>query len=591
VPPRLDIPKPEPTDQSKVNWQSFLDALHRFACQLDTHERITAVGASWEDFVRLSGRPELASKVRPGGAILDLFADEPQRNAFHTGIASLSEGQPYYAQILEWGTPQKPLTINLVVHPIHEEEQLTGYLVQGLDISQETVIRTALLDRERRLRDLRTAAERQLEEITSLKSRMQQQADEISQTKHQFDQASHTSDHAVACLLQAFAQSPQNIATDFCRLAAQTAQAQAAFLTFYDQDYHWSTEIEFAEADIEYLSLAQIAVPNGCAIKYNHLLDREDCAFVKDRASSYGLKCLWVFPLDDGQGLFGTLHLYYTEEDMALPVDAYTAVTSLCHSVVPLLHALGHWPKTVSAETLPDEAQITEAEAEAMPEAIPEPPVIAEAEKPEGFRVCAASLAEEFGNLLTGVLGHSSLVAAEMGDNNAAVSDIRAIERSARNAAKLTRRLFALCGSVRKTPVILDLNAFIRDYAGRAEHSGPQLELADRQCLSTIEAIALEIILEGLENHARSAGHEAASLRWQVSDKDDDVCITLHYPGPAALPNVWTNGNLIGHSRTQIPELIFARESARASGGDLMVEEEDGVTRMSLVLPRATVTV
>jgi len=46
--------------------------------------------------------------------------------------------------------------INYVFHTLKEGDELTGYLVQGLDATQESVIRLALLDRERKLRESKT---------------------------------------------------------------------------------------------------------------------------------------------------------------------------------------------------------------------------------------------------------------------------------------------------------------------------------------------------------------------------------------------------------------------------------------------------
>ncbi len=72
------------------------------------------------------------------------------------------------------------------------------------------------------------------------------------------------------------------------------------------------------------------------------------------------------------------------------------------------------------------------------------------------LRALAADLADEYGNLLTGVLGHVSLAVAELEDRPAALDDVRAIERAARGAARLTRRLAAVGSSLhRGSPVNL----------------------------------------------------------------------------------------------------------------------------------------
>jgi len=102
----------------------------------------------------------------------------------------------------------------------------------------------------------------------------------------------------------------------------------------------------------------------------------------------------------------------------SLPLEQHSSLETICQTAAPLLRVSAMWNAR---------AQNTVQSVTAVV-------------KPEGFRTLAGSLSEEFGNLLTGVLGHSSLAEAEIGDGHAALNDIHAIERAARDAARLTRR-------------------------------------------------------------------------------------------------------------------------------------------------------
>jgi hypothetical protein len=311
--------------------------------------------------------------------------------------------------------------------------------------------------------------------------------------------------------------------------------------------------------------------------KFDHLRAREDFAKWVPLAEQNGYNCIWAFPIEDGEGLYGVLQLYYAAEDMAIPVAPCSALTTLCHEAAPLLR-------------VSDEARVRPTPVAPEPVA----PLMA-ALRPESFRMLAGGLAEEFGNLLTGVLGHSSLVAAEMGEEHTAIEDVRAIERAARNAAKLTRRLSAMSGASHKGGSVVDLTAYLRHYASaeRAEYfgGGTELILPEIPCPIHADTVGLEVIFDSLAEHAHTAIMSETSPSWELVIGERDVVLTLSYFGPAALPVGWSDGQLPMHSRNQLPELLFAREAARALGGELEVIEDDGTTLVQLTLPKAVQTV
>ncbi|MDD5088727.1 MAG: hypothetical protein PHI18_08015, partial [bacterium] len=237
----------------------------------------------------------------------------------------------------------------------------------------------------------------------------------------------------------------------------------------------------------------------------------------------------------------------------------------LIQLVLPLLRARDAWP--MNGEAAPQAGLPTERE--------------------DGFRMLAAELAEEFGNLLTGVLGHSSLVAAEMGETSAAAEDIRAIERSARGAARLTRRLSALCGTNHKSPPPVDLSAYLKIYARDHAHyfadGAGAVSLPESPCGVRVENPTLEIMLDGMAEHAMKASDD--DLRWTLTTDDSTVALSLTCSGPLTLPPHWENGKHSPRHKSPLPEIIFAREAARAHGGSLELLGDDHTTEIVLRLP------
>jgi hypothetical protein len=261
-------------------------------------------------------------------------------------------------------------------------------------------------------------------------------------------------------------------------------------------------------------------------------------------------------------------------------MDKYSALTMLCHAATPLLRVSDECIRQVA-----EAVSVSEPEPTAAPE--PEsPPASAGA---DDFRVLAAALAEEYGNLLTGVLGHTSLAMTEMGEGHSGLEDIRAIERSARGAARLTRRLSALCGSAHRGQAPLEVGPHMRTYVTRERADffadGPAgLALPDAPCSVHMDGATLDIVLDGMADHARTA-LTAGPPVWSVSSHDGVVDFTLSYSGSPALPQGWLDHRLPLHSHAPLPELFFSREAARALGGDLEVRETDHGTDMVLTLP------
>ncbi|HEY3293861.1 MAG TPA: hypothetical protein VGL38_00330 [bacterium] len=547
----------------------MLGLFHGVACLLDPEGSIQSAGENWDDLLGRTGRPDLLRNAILGKPFLELLpgGDEP-RTSFCFALASLAEGkQRQLVQAADYGSAGRPFTLTWVFHPLTEGDKLSGYVVQGIDTTQETVIRMALLDRERRLRELKAMCERQNDEIGGLKKRLEGRI------------AGH--DDAISNLLQAFERDPQAFREDLCRLATETSGAMFATLAafspakngFHFTAHHAAPDFHRFAIGADAFELeagegpAGIAVQNGCATKFDHLPEREDFAKWAPLAREYGYNCIWALPLDDASGLYGALQLFFPEQDKPLSVEQYATLAAMCQHAVPLLRASDAWRSRVVAE-----------------------PQAASAEnKPDSLRALAAGLSEEFGNLLTGVLGHSSLAVAEIGDSHAALNDIHAIERAARNAARLTRRLSAICGTARRASTPLDLNHYLKQYVERDRANffgdGPaQLALPGISCPARVDVGTVEVMLDGMAEHARMV-MSGGTPAWTLTTTEDTLTLTLTYEGNTSVPVGWNDGGVPTHSHAPIPELLFAREAARVLGGELTFGEDGMTASLTLSLP------
>lgn len=569
MPPNLDIPRtPSPLERNS-RFLELLDCIAGPACLLDPEGKIAAAGTSWDDLAMRAGRMDLTREQITGRTLGNLLPDDEQRSALQAAMSAMAEGaQKPFTLTADFGSSGKVLTVQLHVQAIREDDRLDGYLVQGSDVTAEHLSRAALLDRERKLRELRAAAQRQTEEIASLQNQMQS--------------LSERRDHAAGALLHAFESEHENFAPALCRLAAEAGNALFAALSLYlPQTQTLRHAAQHNAPDYPRLMLeaglaeqlvgkgpAGITAQKRCPTSFDHLLSREDFAAWRPVVKELGCNCIWAFPVEDDGGFYGVLELHYAAEEAALPLEPYAVLTALCRLAAPLLRARDAWIASAIAQSA--------------------------SAKPSGFRVLASGLAEEYANLLTGVLGHSSLIAAEMGEGHGALDDVRAIEKAARGAARLTRRLSALCGNVHHGPAPLDAASFLQIYVTRDRANffpaGPAaLDLPEGRCPIPVEGSSLEVILDGMAEHARTVGSNAPPV-WSLQVKDDAALLTLAYEGTPSLPPEWSSGTWTPHSRSLISELLFAREAAEAAGGELTVVEEAERTLLVFTIPLAAET-
>jgi len=91
---------------------------------------------------------------------------------------------------------------------------------------------------------------------------------------------------------------------------------------------------------------------------------------------------------------------------------------------------------------------------------------LAPARKMEAIGRLTGAFAHDFNNFLTGILGYSSLLESILPENGKGHKAAANIERSARRASELTRRLIAYCRRETPRPRPIDLRSILEETAG-----------------------------------------------------------------------------------------------------------------------------
>lgn len=222
----------------------------------------------------------------------------------------------------------------------------------------------------------------------------------------------------------------------------------------------------------------------------------------------------------------------------------------------------------------------------------------------------AGGVAHDFGNILTGIVGHAELLADRLESGSTAREQVDAISAAAGRGTALTRQLlaFARGSPAGGSPGGTDAHVVIGEVAGliRAGAAGIEvhLDLARHQAPVACDPARLHAALLNLAVNARDAMPHGGVLRLSTARRDPPAGTALRHvqaPGPlleiavgdsgqgipaAVLPRIFdlqytTKGDFgTGLGLTQVDELV------RDAGGCLAVETSPGNgTTVRLWLP------
>ncbi|WP_411286385.1 response regulator [Phenylobacterium sp.] len=142
---------------------------------------------------------------------------------------------------------------------------------------------------------------------------------------------------------------------------------------------------------------------------------------------------------------------------------------------------------------------------------------LAQARKMEAVGQLTGGVAHDFNNLLTVVLGNADMMARKTEDEARRGRRIDAIRQAAERGRDLTRQLLAFSRRQHLSPVTLDINGLIRDFAPLMRQAVGEavtidLDLADEALNAHVDPTQLETALLNLAVNARDAMAEGGLL-------------------------------------------------------------------------------
>jgi len=152
---------------------------------------------------------------------------------------------------------------------------------------------------------------------------------------------------------------------------------------------------------------------------------------------------------------------------------------------------------------------------------------LAQARKMEAVGQLTGGVAHDFNNLLTVVLGNIDMLATRKEEDERRMRRIEAVRQAAERGRDLTGQLLAFSRRQHLTPVTLDVDRLIRDFA-------PLM----RQAVGEAVTIDLQLGDEGLNTHVDATQLETALLNLAVNARDAMpeggrlVIATRREPGP-----------------------------------------------------------
>jgi len=222
---------------------------------------------------------------------------------------------------------------------------------------------------------------------------------------------------------------------------------------------------------------------------------------------------------------------------------------------------------------------------------------LAQARKMEAVGQLTGGVAHDFNNLLTVVLGNIDMLARKQEEHERRARRIDAIRQAAERGRDLTRQLLAFSRRQHLSPVTLDVNVLIRDFAplmrqAVGEAVTLELELDDSgQPLNThVDPTQLETALLNLAVNARDAMPEGGVLtigagRRPGASGQDFVCVEVRDTGSGMSAEV----------RERVFEPFFTtKEVGKGSGLGLsqvygFVRQSEGEVELESDLGRGTI--
>jgi len=161
---------------------------------------------------------------------------------------------------------------------------------------------------------------------------------------------------------------------------------------------------------------------------------------------------------------------------------------------------------------------------------------LAQARKMESVGQLTGGVAHDFNNLLTVVLGNIDMLTRKAEDEKVRARRIDAVRQAAERGRDLTRQLLAFSRRQHLSPVTLDVNHLIEEFAslmrqGVGEAVELKLKLAKGGLCANVDPTQLETALLNLAVNARDAMPDGGTLTVVTSRRGEQVCIEVRDSG------------------------------------------------------------
>ena len=238
------------------------------------------------------------------------------------------------------------------------------------------------------------------------------------------------------------------------------------------------------------------------------------------------------------------------------------------------------------------------------------------AQKMEAIGRLAAGVAHDFNNLLTVIAGYSSMMLAEMSEDDLKYAGVREIDKAGAKAAALTRQLLAFCRKQVLEPKALNINSIVEDLnrmLRRVIGEDIELFLILDPALGSIKGDPgqIEQVVMNLAVNARDAMARGGRLTIETANVEFDTAFTHRHIAVSAGSYVMlavsdTGTGMDGETQARIFEPFFTTKGAgegtglglatvygivQQSAGHILVYSEPGRgTIFRIYLPRVQET-
>ena len=236
-----------------------------------------------------------------------------------------------------------------------------------------------------------------------------------------------------------------------------------------------------------------------------------------------------------------------------------------------------------------------------------------QAVKMEAIGTLAGGVAHDFNNLMTAVIGYSTLFLQTMPDDAPLRKDIEQIKKAGERAANLTQQLLAFSRKQVVQPQVLNLNGVLKEIQKMLERLiGEDIELESRYAPELWRVLSdptlIEQVIINLAINARDAMPRGGKLTIETLNTQLDKAYTRHHielmPGDYVMMAVSDNGiGMDKETQSHIFDPFYTTKAkgkgtglglatvygiVKQTGGHIMVYSEPGQgTTFKIYLPKA----